>query len=339
MDEVKVDFHVHLEEGPYSLSFAQKSIEAFEQLNPMNVQKHSKEWLELAMQFMNRRLTEGEYSEWWLDLYLQQAVEQGLKVVGIVDHLYRFYETKEYFDRYMDLTSEKIGKKQKSWLDQVMVRSLEEFVHFIVSQKEKWAKKGVQLRLGIEADYFDSGEEELKALLEPYPFDYVIGSVHFYDGWGFDNPQLEYKFSDYDLLTLYKKHFKTVENAIDSGLFDFIAHLDNIKVYNYRPDESMLLELYRSVGKKLKEKNVATEINPGLYYRYPVKEMCPSQTFFQILIEEGVRFTTSSDAHFPHHLGIYSDEIRNWLVENGITKISTFQNRSWTEHPIMEFSS
>ncbi len=44
---------------------------------------------------MSKRLDEGEYSKWWLDLYLQEALNKGIKEVGIVDHLYRFKETRD----------------------------------------------------------------------------------------------------------------------------------------------------------------------------------------------------------------------------------------------------
>ncbi|MGJ9458044.1 histidinol phosphate phosphatase domain-containing protein [Oceanobacillus sp. CF4.6] len=324
---MKVDYHIHLEEGPYSLSFVEKSLKAMELEKARSAPRNTKEWLIQAVDQMSKRLAESEYSKWWLDFYLEEALAKGIKEVGIVDHLYRFKETRAYFEKYMDVTSDEIGVQQAQWLDKVMVRSLDEFVSFIQSQKEVWEERGVQLRLGIEADYFTGGEAELVSLLSGYDFDYIIGSVHFYDGWGFDNPELQHKFKDYDLKELYRNHFKTVKNAAKSKLFNFIAHLDNMKVFNYRSDETTLIEMYRDVAKTLAANNVTTEINPGLYYRYPVEEMCPSITFIDILIAEGVTFTMSSDSHFPNDLGIYSSEIRNKLLEKGIKEIATFQHK------------
>ena len=274
-----------------------------------------------------RRLDEGEYSKWWLDFYLQEALNKGITEVGIVDHLYRFQETRDYFTKYMDVTSSEVGVKQAKWLDEVMVRSLDQFVQFIQSQKEEWASKGVKLKLGIEADYFVGGEAELETLLEGYDFDYIIGSVHFHKGWGFDNPELQHKFMEHDLLQLYKDHFETVKKAAESKLFDFIAHLDNMKVFNYRPNEADLRKMYKEVAIALIENDVATEINPGLFYRYPVKEMCPSPHFLDVLVSEGVKFTMSSDSHFPNDLGIYSEQIRSMLLDKGVKEIATFDKR------------
>lgn len=79
------------------------------------------------------RLTQGDYSEWWLDLYLETALQKGLTQVGIVDHLYRFEETKDYFLKYMDVSDTALGNRQREWLDQVMTHNMHEFVDFINS--------------------------------------------------------------------------------------------------------------------------------------------------------------------------------------------------------------
>lgn len=336
---MKVDYHIHLEEGPYSLSFVEKSLKAMEHFSPAQSDRQTKEWLVQSIKMMDKRLDEGEYSSWWLDFYLQEALNKGIKEVGIVDHLYRFKETRDYFTKHIDVHSNEVGRKQANWLDKVMVRQLKDFVTFISSEKEKWASKGVTLRLGIEADYFVGGEDELNALLNEYDFDYVIGSVHFFNGWGFDNPELQYIFQQYNLEELYTNHFETVKAAAKSGLFDFIAHLDNIKVFNYRPNEANMVEVYRNVAKALAEEDIVTEINPGLYYRYPVKEFCPSPLFLKILIEEGVKLITSSDSHFPNDLGIYSDEIQSMLLSEGVKEIATFHKRKRTMKPIQPVHS
>lgn len=331
---MKVDFHLHLEEGPYSMGFIDKTLKAMANENPSHYKAQTKEALIEAIDQMKMRLQYGEFSKWWLDFYLQEALRKGLKQVGIVDHLYRFKETKAYFEKYMDLETEEVGRAQSEWLEQVMVCELADFVQLISSAKAEWSAQGVELKLGIEADYFVGGEEELAAILNRYPFDYVIGSVHFYDGWGFDNPALQHRFNEVDLKELYANHFETVKGAAASGLFDFIAHLDNVKVFNHRPAEESLLEHYKEVAETLVKYDVATEVNPGLYYRYPVQEMCPSPTFLQILIQEGVQFTTSSDAHYPNDIGIYNEEIIHQLKNYGLREIATFSDRKRIMNPL-----
>lgn len=322
---MKVDFHIHLEEGPYTNNFFNKTITSIDTVKGIQA-THMLDDIERKAKLFQERMDKGDYSEWWLDLYLETAIQKGLKQVGIVDHLYRFEETRDYFLKYMDVSDTDLGNRQKEWLNQVMTHKMSDFVNFINSQKERWSNAGIELKLGIEADYFVGGEEELKALLAPFNFDYIIGSVHFNHGWGFDNPELESKFNDYDLVELYTDHFNTVIKAAESGIFSFIAHLDNLKVFNYRPDEDLLIPLYEQVAEALVKNDVATEVNVGLKYRYPVKEQCPSERFIQVLSKHNVLFTTSSDSHFPHDIGIYNEEIRDLLKRNGVESIVRFDN-------------
>ena len=77
---MKVDYHIHLEEGPYSLSFVEKTLKALAHFDSENQEEkiHSKKWLEKSMEIMKRSLDEGEYSKWWLDFYLQEALNKGI---------------------------------------------------------------------------------------------------------------------------------------------------------------------------------------------------------------------------------------------------------------------
>jgi histidinol-phosphatase (PHP family) len=118
-----------------------------------------------------------------------------------------------------------------------------------------------------------------------------------------------------------------VEQAVRSGLFDFVAHLDNLKVFGHRPDEADLLLHYERIAKVLAETDTATEINAGLFYRYPMKEVCPSPVFLDILVRCGVVFTVSSDAHFPDDVGTCAGESVRSLLERGVTQIATFEKR------------
>ncbi|MEH7257082.1 histidinol phosphate phosphatase domain-containing protein [Bacillus toyonensis] len=325
---MKVDYHLHLEEGPYSIGWLAKINETLQYYEPLQEESHSIEWLMKTQERLQRRVKEGPFTAKWIDLYLEEALRKGIKEVGIVDHLYRFHESKVYYEKYVNISDSKLGRLQKEWLDQVRVVSLYDFTKSIEEAKERWSKRGVTLKLGIEADYFIGCEEELKELLALGDFDYVIGSVHFLNGWGFDNPDTKEYFEEHDLHILYDTFFKTVESAVRSELFDIIAHLDNIKVFNYRLDENEQLSYYKKIARALVETNTATEINAGLYYRYPVREMCPSPLYLQVLAKHGVPITISSDAHYPNDLGKYVKENVQTLRTHGITHIATFTKRA-----------
>lgn len=332
---MKVDYHVHLEEGPYSLRWWARTAQAMITLDNPYPQKHTSEWIRKLSKAMNDRLQHGAFSENWLELYKRKAKELGLKEVGIVDHLYRFGQCKDYYERYINLADNDLGNLQKTWYEQVCSTSLEDYVTFIDSQKNSWKKDGIELKLGIEADYFSGGEKQLAQILEPFPWDFVIGSVHFVEGWGFDNPDTQNRFHQYQPEDLYAHFFHLVEQAADSGLFDILAHLDNLKVFGFRIDESALVPHYTRVAKALQRSGTATEINSGLKYRYPVKEACPSPSFLHLLKEYDIPITTSSDAHFPDDLGSYLEQSHTLLQKVGYRKIATFDKRKRKETPLL----
>ena len=42
---MKVDYHIHLEEGPYSIGWLAKINESLQHYEPLKEEKHSMEWL------------------------------------------------------------------------------------------------------------------------------------------------------------------------------------------------------------------------------------------------------------------------------------------------------
>lgn len=325
-----VDYHVHLEEGPYTFKWMERTIKALEAFEEdLSMEVGTRERIVEQVKKLQERMQHGCFSEEWLNLYLKKAKEIGLKEVGIVDHLYRFKESSAYFKKWMNVNQDDaIGAQQYEWLTSVMTENMDEFTELILASKKKWKEEGVTLKLGIEADYFSGGEKELTNLLEGYPWDFVIGSIHFVDGWGFDNPKTLDVFNEWDVKELYTAFFENVEKMIQSGLFDFVAHLDNLKVFDVRvEDESFNRYWYERIAQALLDTDTATEVNAGLYYRYPVKEMCPGPEFLSTLVGKGVQFTLSSDSHYPDDLGNYAAQNAKKLKGLGLTHLVTFTNR------------
>ena len=125
-----IDYHVHLEEGPYSFNWLKRTAEAIEHFYPNEeLEKGSRRKIEFQVNQLQKRLAAGCYSEEWLDLYLKKAKQLGLKEVGIVDHLYRFEETKAYFEKGLNLDPiDPIGELQSYWLKNVMTEAMDEYV-------------------------------------------------------------------------------------------------------------------------------------------------------------------------------------------------------------------
>ncbi|MGF7046454.1 histidinol-phosphatase (PHP family) [Paenibacillus sp. DS2015] len=330
---MKIDFHFHLEEGAYSLSWLHRTGLALEQTSRNHssyAEPESRAWIEHITRSLSRRMKEGCYSENWITRYLEQGRKKGITKFGVVDHLYRFHEFKSYYEEFMLLDDSPIGRMQRQWLDLVCTYSIEDYL----SGMRNAAKFYEELSIGVEADYFPGSQEKLKALLQPYQLDYVIGSVHFHEGWKFDNADTQSQFESYDLTLLYKQHYQTVIEAIHSGLFQFMAHLDHIKVFSHPLTDTELNEHYNDVAAALAIADVATEINTGQAYRDPLKEISPGVSFLTILKEYEVPITLASNAHFPDELGTMLDDAVQLAIQAGYEEIVYFKNRQRLTLPL-----
>jgi histidinol-phosphatase (PHP family) len=181
----------------------------------------------------------------------------------------------------------------------------------------------VQVRFGLEMDYFPGKEDELRQIITYFPVDYVIGSVHFIGDWNFDSDVSLYgKWSNNEL---YRMYFEHVQKAAKSGLFDIIGHFDLIKKFNCWPETDQLA-LFEETLKILKEANVVLELNTSGIDR-PCKEFFPSREILALACKHGIQVTLGSDAHQPDQVARHFDSAIALLKEVGYTKITRFRNR------------
>jgi histidinol-phosphatase (PHP family) len=194
------------------------------------------------------------------------------------------------------------------------------------------ADGGPEVLLGIEADLHPGNEAHVRRLLAGHAFDVVLGSVHFVDGWAFDDPDRRDGYADWDIRALWERYFDDLIAAARSGLADVIGHADLVKKFGYVP-EGDLTPLYERAAAAFASAGVAVEVNTaGL--RKPCAELYPSAGFLRALREADVAVTTGSDAHRPGEVGAGFAEARSALLAAGYTRVSVFRNRQAEEVPL-----
>ena len=113
-------------------------------------------------------LPHGRYSADRAEEYVEQARRAGIDEIGFSDHIYYFRQTRDLWP--------------VPWMVERCGDDLDEYVDAVIEAKGR----GLPVKLGLEVDYFPGLERELASLLEPYPWDYVLGSIHFVDGFPID---------------------------------------------------------------------------------------------------------------------------------------------------------
>ncbi len=235
--------------------------------------------------------------------YAKQALRVGLEEIGFSDHAPLVTgPDPRYTMNYQELPlyHEKIEKLRKR------IRAL-------------------RIKIGIEADFVPGFEAKTKAILSSYPYDFVIGSIHFIDAWAFDDPDQQVKWKDKDIDAVYADYYKLLRLSAKSGLYDIMGHVDLVKKFGHRPGADMTGEIRRT-AEVFKECRVTVEVNTsGL--RKPVKEIYPSLSALKLYCEAGVPITFSSDAHDPKDVGRDYSQALTLAKDAGYTEYRVFKKR------------
>jgi histidinol-phosphatase (PHP family) len=210
--------------------------------------------------------------------YVAAARAAGLGALGISDHLPMLHNRDPQLSMSMDQLGEYVAEVQ-------------------LLQRET---PGYVL-LGIEADYHPTTVEAVRDLLAAHPFDYVIGSVHYLDEWGFDDPGAMDSWSQRDVDDVYRQYLQVVGDAAQTGLFTILGHLDLVKKFGHRPTQPLGAAL-DTLARRIARAGAIVELNTaGL--RKPVGEIYPSVEWLRVLRAHGVPITFGSDAHRPREVG------------------------------------
>ena len=190
-----------------------------------------------------------------------------------------------------------------------------------------------EVLLGIEADYYEGCEAFLGEWLPAGNFDYVIGSVHYIDDWGFDNPAERHVWDAVDVDATWEKYFELVGRLVDSGLFDAVGHLDLPKKFGHRPPDGRLKEMVRPLLDRIAARGMGIELNTsGL--RRPVAEIYPSPLILSMARRRDIPICFGSDAHRPEEVGAGFGTALDLAREAGYRHAFRIRRREKTRVPL-----
>jgi histidinol-phosphatase (PHP family) len=259
-------------------------------------------------------LETGPYTMEWLKKYLDMANEKGITDLGFSEHAYRFKQTEHLLSN--------------PWITARQTEDLNEYIGLIETAKNS----GLPVKLGIELDYTPGKKDELAEFINSYPWDYVIGSVHWLGDWGFDLKEMIAGWDDRPVIDIYEDYFAVIERLIESKLFDILGHLDVIKVYGHRPEpaeQDRLFALYDNITDKIANSGIVVEMSTaGL--RKPVQELYPAPELMKRLVELDIPMIINSDAHHPSQVGEFYEQGLAYLQEYGVKQTALFAKRERT---------
>lgn len=249
-----------------------------------------------------------EYPIAWLEEFLAVGEGRGVSGIGIVEHAYRFTEAQ--------------GLLPGEWSRQRCRYPLAGYTAFLDVVRPSYP-----IAVGLEMDYVPENENGIRTFLSRYPWDFVLGSIHFIGDFGLDVSEMKEQYFHQPVEEIWTQYYAYSMKAAQSGLFQAITHPDLPKIYGFqKPPESFLLGLYREFVEVLADMGVALEINTaGL--RRPVKEIYPHPALLAVANRAHVPITFASDAHEPENVGLYFPQARVLAREAGYDTVVFFGPR------------
>lgn len=232
--------------------------------------------------------------------YILKAIELGIDVYGFSEH------APMDFDQHyrLDLTEVKLYENE------------------VLSLKEEFCQN-IDILLGYEVDFMQH-IPMLDTILKA-KVDYLIGSVHFLDGWGFDNPEFIGTYENSDIDKIWQDYFDCIEAMAKSNLFDIVGHLDLIKIFKYLPKKEVNL-IAKNAMNAIKKANMVVEINPA-GFRKPINEQYPTRKLLEMCFELDIPITFGSDAHAVEQVGFCYENAVEIAKKIGYTKCAMFKQR------------
>ncbi len=245
---------------------------------------------------------------WPIDL-ARVAAERGLGELGFADH----NPMPEQFD---------------DW--RMLISDLPRYIESV--EEARAAFPQLNIKLGLECDYIPGYEWWIEKLAGMHDWDYLIGSVHYLpDGWEVDHPKYISRHTE-GADAIWESYWKTYEQCIRSGLFDFVGHPDLPKKFGILPEGDLMRFYGRSID-ALAETGVAFEINTaGL--RNICNELYPARPFVAAAQAAGIPLLINSDAHRPEHVAADFDKAVALAKDCGYTSTLRFSRRQRSAVPL-----
>ena len=170
--------------------------------------------------------------------------------------------------------------------------SLERYVEVVLDAKAR----GLPVKLGLEVDFQPGREQDVLDLLAPYPWDFLIGSVHWIGAWDYSGATAPAEFERRGVERAWREYFALETALAGTGMVDVLAHADVIKKVGLRPAPEVMLRLYRPVVAAAAASGMAVEVSSaGL--RRASAEIFPAPAFLAMFHGAGVPITLASDGH------------------------------------------
>ena len=258
-----------------------------------------------------------------IKLFVEAAQANDVEKIAITEHVFRFREAYGSLSGWLqDDAQPELSAVVHTYLKDQISANLVDYVRAVEEAKSH----GLPVLLGLELDWIPGREAELRALVEPYDWDVILGSVHWIGPWSIDSGSAidlaEWERRDVD--AVFETYVGMLRDAAATGLFDVLAHPDLPKLHGHRPSRPGLI--HAALVEAAEAGPCAIELNSNGYNK-PVAEAYPAEPVIAGAYKAGLPITLASDAHTPDRVGERFDDLALLAANAGYETFAWFESR------------
>ena len=263
--------------------------------------------------------------------YCETAARAGVDEIALTEHLFRFRQADAILAGFWDEdpNPELRASLAAYWKDHAHA-DLDAYVAAVVEAKAA----GLPVVLGLEVDHYAGRMDKVASVLDRYPFDVLLGSVHWVGAWGFDqlgDPVVDAEWDARSIESVWDAYTDALEELAASGVCDVLAHPDLVKISGRRP--SVPDEWYDRMAEAAASSGMAAELSSA-GWRKPVAEAYPAPALLSRFRKAGVPATTASDSHGLGDVASRSSDLRALLADAGYETLTAFRGRRPEQVPV-----
>jgi histidinol-phosphatase (PHP family) len=270
---------------------------------------------------------DGPYRAEMVRAYAAAAAGRGVEEICVTEHLFRFRQADRLLAGWWNADPDgRLREQTAAYWAEHATGNLDEYADAVLGAAA--ADPPIPIRLGLEVDYYPGRMGEVAELLAGWPFDLLLGSVHWLGAWGFDqmgDPVVDEQWSTREVEAVWDAYVAAIEELAATRAADVLAHPDLAKVAGVVPAGD-LAPWWDRLAKAAAENGVAAEVSSA-GWRKPAAEAYPAPGLLAGFKAAGVAVTTASDAHELALVADGTDRLRALLVSAGYTELCGFERR------------
>lgn len=266
-----------------------------------------------------------------LGAYSAHAARLGVTELAITEHSSRFRQFDTLLRGWWDLDPSPARRAEASrcW-DEELGADLDQYVETALEAKAA----GLPIVIGLEVDYIPGQMEKVAGLLGGYPFDVLIGSVHWIGAWLFDAlgwAQAQEQWSARGVERIWNDYTTCLEELACTRTVDVLAHPDLPKVAGHSPVAPD--EFYDRIAGATRACGLVAELNSS-GWRKPCVEAYPAPQLLARFHDYGIPVTTASDGHRLSDVSWRIGDLTAMALAAGYTQVTAFRSRNRTSYTL-----